>query len=178
MIVNGDFETGDLTGWLIFGESPNSGVTLDPAMSGPSGEATDTYSAFQENRVEGLGLTLKQSTAAETATGGTTWYTFDYKLDEAGPGGVFFVEIFAENLGVIGGSGLMGPLWGTEWTTVTGTFEAPAATSFFSIEFRATTGAVTGSTLLVHVDNVGISQDGPVVATEDLNWSSVKALYR
>ena len=46
---------------------------------------------------------------------------------------MLFVEIFAEaaGVGIIGGSGLMGPFWPwNDWDTFTGTFTAPANTDF------------------------------------------------
>ena len=77
-------------------------------------------------------------------------------------GGVLFVEIFAEQegVGIIGGSGLIGPLWPWEWTHYEGTFEAPAGTDFLTIQFMANTGAAEGTNCVAHVDNVYLSKDG------------------
>ena len=114
-----------------------------------------------------------------TAAGGGVEYAFDLKLDEAAIGGVVFVEIFAEaeGVGIVGGSGLLGPLWPWEWTTYTGSFTAPPATNFLTIQFTATTGATAGSTCVLHVDNVSLAQPG-VIPAETTTWSELNALFR
>ncbi len=178
LLLNPGFETGDLTDWLVFGEGPNSSVTVQSPDNGPS--LPGTHNAFMDNQALAVGLTLKQSTAAGSAGPGTVYYAYDMLLDQADVGGVLFVEIFAEQAGggVIGSSGLMGPLWAWEWTFYEGSFEAPANTDFLTIQIMANTGAADGSTCLVHVDNVYLSQEGPPVATEAQSWSDTKALYR
>jgi len=148
LLVNPGFETGDLTGWLVFGQSANSDVTVQSPDNGPS--------------LPGM-------------------HSYDLKLDQADIGGVLFVEIFAEVAGggVIGGSGLMGPLWPwNDWAFFGGSFEAPASTDFLTIQIMANTGAAIGTNCLAHVDNVYLSQEGPPVATESKNWGGIKALYR
>ena len=176
LLINGDFETGDLTGWLVFGQSASSDVTILADDNGPA--APGTHNAFLDNQAQALGLTLKQTTENGMATGGTVQYAFDLKLDQADVGGVLFVEIFAEQegVGIIGGSGLMGPFWAWDWTTTSGSFEAPIGTTFLSIQITATTGAAEGSTCVAHVDNVVLDQG--TVPTDVTNWSGVKALYR
>jgi hypothetical protein len=177
ILVNGDFETGDLTGWQVFGASPSSSVTIQSPDNGPS--APGTHNAFMDNQAEALGLILKQSTDPGTATAGDVDYSFDLKLIQADVGGVFFVEMFAEQsgVGIVGGSGLLGPFWPWgAWETFTGSFAAPAGTDFLTIQFAATTGAATGSTCLMHVDNVVLDQGTSPV--ESTTWSSVKALFR
>jgi hypothetical protein len=177
LLLNPGFETGDLTDWLVFGQSPNSDVTVLAGDNGPS--APGTHNAFMDNQAEALGLTLKQSTVPGSAMPGDVDYSYDLKLDQADVGGVFFVQIFAEQsgVGIIGGTGLMGPLWpwGT-WTTYSGSFVAPAGTDFLTIQFMANTGAATGSNCLMHVDNVVLDQG--TVPVESATWSSVKAMFR
>lgn len=177
ILINGDFETGDLTGWQVFGQSPSSDVTIQSPDNGPS--APGTHNAFMDNQAEAVGLTLKQTTVPGSATGGEVFYSYDLKLDQADAGGVLFVEIFCEQegVGIIGGSGLMGPLWpwGT-WTAYSGSFIAPDNTDFLTIQFMANTGAVTGSNCVAHVDNVDLHQaTSPVEST---SWAAMKALYR
>jgi len=178
LLLNPGFETGDLTNWLVFGQSANSDVVVQSPDNGPS--LPGTHNAFMDNQGEAIGLTLKQSTLAGTADPGTVFYAFDLKLDQADAGGVLFVEIFAEQEGggVIGGSGLMGPLWPWDWTLYEGSFEAPANTNFLTIQVMANTGAVVGTNCLAHVDNVYLSQDGPPVPVESVTWGGTKDLYR
>lgn len=177
LLVNPDFETGDLTGWQVFGASPSSNVTVQSGDNGPS--APGTHNAFMDNQAEALGLVLKQSTVPGTAMPGDVNYSYDLKLDQADLGGVFFVEIFAEQsgVGIVGGTGLIGPLWPWgAWQTFGGSFVAPAGTDFLTIQFAATTGATVGSTCLMHVDNVVLDQQ--LVPVEDASWGSMKAMYR
>jgi len=176
LVQNSDFETGDLTGWLVFGQTPLSDVTVVSGDNGPS--APGTNNAFMDNQAEALGLTLKYSTEAGSGIEGTVNYSYDLLLDQADAGGVLFVEIFAEQEGggVIGSSGLQGPLWAWEWTSYSGSFMAPAGTDFLTIQIMANTGAAVGSNCLAHVDNVVLDQG--TVAAEATTWSQVKALYR
>jgi hypothetical protein len=177
LLSNPGFEAGDLTGWLVFGQSPNSDVTVLSGDNGPS--APGTHNAFLDNQAEALALVLKQSTPAGSAIPGTVLYSFDLKLDQADVGGVLFVNIFAEQEGggVIGGSGLMGPFWPwNAWTTYNGSFQAPASTSFLTIQIEAVTGASTGSNCRAHADNVVLDQG--TVAAEEMNWGGIKSLYR
>jgi hypothetical protein len=177
LLSNPGFETGDLTGWLVFGLSPNSSVTVLTGDNGPS--APGTHNAFLDNQGEALALVLKQSTPAGSAIPGSVLYSFDLKLDQADVGGVLFVNIFAEqaNGGVIGGSGLMGPFWPWNgWTTYSGSFQAPANTDFLTIQIEAVTGANVESSCRAHADNVVLDQ-GTVLA-EEMSWSGIKSLYR
>ena len=177
LLVNGDFETGDLTGWEVSGESGSSSGVAQPGDNGPS--AAGNYNAFLDNQAQAIGLTLKQPTEVGTAIPGNVQYSFDLKLDQADVGGVLFVEIFAEQegVGIIGGSGLMGPFWPwNDWESYGGSFEAPLGTDFLTIQFVATTGATVGSTCIAHVDNVVLDQG--TVDANDSSWSEVKALFR
>ena len=178
ILVNGDFETGDLTGWEVNGASANSYVTIDGTDNGPTMPGTNN--AFLENYAEAIGLNLKQVTPVGSAGEGLVTYSFDLKLDQADIGGVFFAEIFCEQegVGIIGGSGLMGPLWPWDaWETFSGSFNAPVGTDFLTIQFVATTGATPGSNCVAHLDNVILESEG-AVPTESSSWSDIKAMYR
>lgn len=177
MLVNPGFETGDLTGWQVFGISGSSNVTIDSPDNGPT--LPGTHNAYMVNQGEAIGLTLKQTTVPGSATAGEVYYSYDLKLDAADVGGVLFVQIFAEQsgVGVIGGSGLMGPLWPwNAWTAYSGSFTAPANTDFLTIQFMANTGAAAGTSCIAHVDNVDLNQGASPV--ESTSWTNLKALYR
>lgn len=158
LLVNPGFETGDLTGWEVFGQSGESDVTVLSGDNGPS--EPGMHSAFMDNHALALGLTLKQSTAAGSARPGQVFYSFDLKLGEADVGGVFFVEIFAEQAGggVIGQSGLLGNYTPADWTAYDGSFEAPVGTDFLTIQFMANTGGAEGSISTMNVDNALVVQ--------------------
>jgi len=177
LLTNPGFESGDLTGWSVFGISGLSNVSVQSPDNGPS--APGTHNAFMDNHAEAMGLTLKQSTAPGSAVPGTVFYSFDLKLGQAANGGVFFVQVFAEKAGggVVGGSNLLGNYSPANWTTYQGSFVAPANTDFLTIQFMANTGAVVGSISSMHVDNVDLNQ-GSVVPAQSTSWGRMKALYR
>ena len=178
VLINADFETGDLTGWEVNGVSPNSNVTVQSPDNGPT--LPGTHNAFMSNFAEAIGLNLKQASAPGTAGPGEVNYSFDLKLDQADVGGVLFVQIFAEQegVGIVGGSGLMGPYWPwNAWTTYTGSFMAPEGTDFLTIQFVATTGAATGTNCVAHVDNVILESQG-AIPDEATSWSGAKASFR
>lgn len=176
VLVNGDFETGDLSSWVTGGESGVSVISIVSPDNGPS--FTGTHSVLLDNRGEALGLSLKQSTLPGVVNGGNVYYSFDLKSIESANGGVFFVEVFAEQVGVgvIGGSGILGPYTPTEWTQFSGSFAAPAGTDFITFQFSAITGAVSGSVSSMQVDNASVSQDP--VSNDTMSFGGVKADFR
>ncbi len=175
-LQNPGFETGDLTNWQVFGLSPTATVTVT-TDNGPS--APGTHAAYMDNRQEALGLTLKQTTAPGTAAGGTVDWSFDLKVGQAANGGVFFVQVFAEQsgVGIVGTSGLLGNYVPAAWTHYSGSFTAPAGTDFLSIQFMANTGAVAGSVSTMYIDNVSLVQPD-AVPTQATTWGDSKDLYR
>ncbi|MDX2474598.1 MAG: hypothetical protein QNL91_12920 [Candidatus Krumholzibacteria bacterium] len=178
LLTNPGFESGDLTGWTVTGGNASTSVTVESPDNGPA--LPGSNNAYMVNEGEAIGLTLKQTTAPGSAAGGVVNYSFDLKLDAAEVGGVLFVEIFAEGdgVGIVGGSGLLGPFWPwNAWETFTGSFVAPANTDFMTIQFMANTGAAIGTNCIAHVDNASIEIEG-VVSNEASTWSNVKALYR
>lgn len=176
ILTNPGFESGDLTGWQVFGISGSSNVTVVSPDNGPS--APGTHHAFMDNRATGLGLTLKQTTAPGTAMGGVVFDSFDLKLGRAELGGAFFVQVFAEKsgTGIVGTSGLLGNYAAAGWNTYQGSFVAPAGTDFLSIQFMANTGANIGSVSTMLVDNVSLDQG--ITPAAPSTWGRVKSLYR
>ena len=178
LLGNPGFETGVLAPWAgIGGLGPNATVAVLAGDNGPS--APGTHYAFLNNQAEANGLTMAQTTALGSAVPGTVYYSFDLKLGTAANGGVFFVEIFAQNLdnAVIGRAGLLGNFAPANWTTYSGSFVAPAGTDHLTIQFEAPTGAVIGSVSSMKVDNADLHQD-VVVPAEGASWGRVKGLYR
>lgn len=177
LLTNGDFETGALAPWAgVGGLGPNATITVQPG-NGPT--LPGLYHAFLDNHAEANGLTMAQTTANGTALPGTVFYSFDLRLGAAANGGVFFVEIFAQNSvgAVIGSAGLLGNYAPPVWTHYSGSFVAPANTDHLTIQFEAPTGAVAGSISSMSVDNVELHQDGPV-PNSGSTWGRLKSLYR
>ena len=178
LLTNGDFETGTLAPWAgVGGLGALSTIIVQSPDNGPT--APGTHHAFLNNRAEANGLTMAQTTGLGTAVPGAVFYSFDLKLGTAANGGVFFVEIFAQNAGgaVIGNAGLLGNYSPANWTKFTGSFVAPANTDHLTIQFEAPTGAVNGSVSSMKVDNVLLYQ-GTLTATQGTSWGRVKSLYR
>lgn len=178
LLGNPDFESGALAPWAgVGGLGPNATITVLATDNGPS--APGTHHAFIDNRAEANGLTMAQTTPLGSAMPGTVHYSFDLKVDSAANGGVFFVEIFAQNAvgAVIGNAGLLGNFAPAAWTNYNGSFVAPAGTDHLTIQFEANTGAVTGSVSSMRVDNVDLHQD-TVTPAEGSTWGRVKGLYQ
>lgn len=177
ILYNGDFEGGSLLPWAgVGGLGPNATITLQND-NGPS--APGSACAFLDNQAEANGLTMAQTTPNGSAAAGTVLYSFDLKLGSAANGGVFFVEIFAQNAvgAVIGSAGLLGNYAPAVWTHYSGSFVAPANTDHLTIQFEAPTGAVAGSVSSMSVDNVDLHQEIATPSRES-SWGRLKALYR
>lgn len=178
LLTNGDFESGVLAPWAgVGGLGANSTIVIETPSNGPS--LPGIYSAFLDNRAEANGLTMAQTTPNGTAVPGTVFYSFDLKLGTAVNGGVFFVEIFAQNAvgAVIGSAGLLGNYTPANWTSYSGSFVAPANTDHLTIQFEAPTGAVIGSISSMSVDNVNLNQ-GALTSTGTTTWGRIKGMYR
>lgn len=160
LILNPGFETGDTTGWSVLGASDGSAyVNVLSPNNGPS--APGIYDAYMYNVVPAANLALQQSTALGSATPGLVNYSLDLKVDSSLAGGVVFIHLWDINAtgGVIDqGPGLLGPYFNTGWTTLTGSWTAPASVNHFEVEIDCTTGAASGSTESIEVDNVSLTQ--------------------
>jgi hypothetical protein len=161
LLLNPGFETGDLTSWQALGQGSGASITVQSPNNGPS--APGTHSAFMDNTIPANNLALQQSTALGDASPGLVNYSFDLEGNTSVNGGVVFVHIWDINStgGVIDqGPGLLGPYFPstTSWSTITGSFTAPANVNHFEIEVDATTGAASGSAEAISVDNLSLSQ--------------------
>jgi len=168
LILNPGFETGDLTDWLALGTGTGASITVSSGNNGPSDPGTD--SAFMDNTIAANNLALQQSTALGDAAAGLVNYSFDVEGNTSVNGGVLFVHIWdiSSTGGVIDqGPGLLGPYFPvtTSWTTISGSFTAPASVNHFEIEFDCTTGAAAGSAEAVDIDNVSLTQAVPEPAS-------------
>ena len=159
LVLNPGFETGNTTDWLVLGASDSSAYVNVQAGNGPS--APGSYDAYMYNVIPAANLALQQSTALGDANPGTVTYSLDLKVDSSLNGGVVFIHLWDINStgGVIDqGPGLQGPYFNTSWQTYTGSWVAPANVNHFEVEIDCTTGAASGSTEAIEVDNVSLTQ--------------------
>lgn len=157
---NGDFETGDFTGWEVF-ENGGS-ITIDGVENNGgswSGKIVATGSASA-----GSNATLKQERkgVGSVNAGDTVEIKFDYLGGANAPGSVINIQIFAE----VNGGGVSftenapAPAFSNTWTTYTHTFTIPGGTDVsggITLQFNSPCGAVDGCTSTLNLDNVLIN---------------------
>ena len=167
--VNGDFETGDFTGWAQFpGSLGAAGQTI--VTGGNPGFAANL------NEPNPAANIIKQANLLPgTWTGGEPIdIQFDLK-GSAGAGGVFFVEFFNELTGggVGPGSGILAVIANpsANWTTYNYSTVADAsATGGITLQFNSTCGADPGCFADFYIDNVSISADVNAVPVPAAVW--------
>jgi len=168
LTINGDFEAGDATGFNVFVGPPERTfeVVSDPVSGSFIGEINNTLSgnpAVIQQANLGVGV---------VTPGETIEISFDAR-GEFGVGGVAFAEFFSELDGggtsssaILGG----GPLSLTNvfqtftFTAVTG----PDVAGGVTLQFNAATGAITGSTAFLAVDNLSVTRTIPEPAAASL----------
>ena len=159
LVLNPGFETGTTANWLVLGNSGTSAYVNVQPGNGPSAAGSDD--AYMYNVIPAANLALQQSTALGDANAGTVTYSFDLKVDSSLNGGVVFIHLWDINStgGVLDqGPGLLGPYFNSSWQTYTGHWVAPANVDHFEVEFDCTTGAASGSTEAIEVDNISLTQ--------------------
>jgi len=160
LTVNGDFETGDTTGWQEF---PNGGIIM---VTGPGSDVGGPASAFAGNldaSGQAIGVTLKQ---ANLAAGGLTpgqqvTVSFDWKGSDA-IGGVVDVRLLSELSGggvsqediILGGAGFP-----SNWTALgpVNITIGPDVSGGITLQFTAICGGDPGCVSSIDIDNVSVT---------------------
>ncbi|MEO2052945.1 MAG: PKD domain-containing protein [Allomuricauda sp.] len=158
LATNGDFETGDDTGWLLF--QNNGTAALDNTLSNGgswSGRLTvgDTGGnpAFKQERIG----------AGTVSSGDTVQVQFDHIGTITQPGAIVNVLLFGEGAGgtVSFTQPLApGPALTGSWTTYTGSFTIPGGADVsegISVLIETVCGAVTGCNVVMNIDNVSVT---------------------
>ncbi|MEM7682157.1 MAG: PEP-CTERM sorting domain-containing protein [Planctomycetota bacterium] len=177
LAVNGDFETGDFTGWTQFDsngiEGPNGeqSVTSVNPSSGTWAGAIDNQNDFSNSLIKQANLAPGLLTAGQTVN-----IQFDARGSYAVPGGVAFAEFFTELSGggtssaeILGGAPLAINADPDVWTTFNfSTVVGPDSSGGITLQLGATTGP--GIPTQMFYDNVSITVDSliPEPATASL----------
>ena len=162
LTVNGDFETGDTSGWEFFPNNGTFAATMAQANGGlwsgnlvasvPAGGGPPSFPVIKQANI-GVG-TVQPNSSVDIS--------FDLFGSVSGAGGVFFAEFFSELSGggtsssvILGG----GPLFpnGT-WTTYT--FTTPTGNDVsggVTLQLKTDCGANAGCTVDAYIDNVSVT---------------------
>lgn len=163
LCVNGDFETGDTTGWTSFAEANNGTFTATNAQANGG-----TYSGLLKADVAAAGggasfPVVKQANlaAGSLTAGASVTVSFDMYGSVAGDGGVVFVQIFSEQAG--GGVSkeefiVQPPDFPTStWTNYSYTTTLGAdVTAGVTLQFKADCGANANCVVEAYFDNVSL----------------------
>lgn len=171
--VNGDFETGDFTGWSQFpGSLGAGGQTIVAGNPGSAANLNEPNPAA--NIIKQANLLAGQWTAGQQVD-----IQFDLK-GSAGAGGVFFVEFFNEldGGGVGAGSGILAVIANpsANWTTYNYSANAGAFGGGITLQFNSTCGADANCFADFTIDNVSISADVSSVPVPAAAWLFGSAL--
>ena len=167
--VNGDFETGDFTGWTQTLIPDNTGsITLDSSgQGGRAGTVARLTASGSDVSANDVLLSQVDLAAGTVAPGDSIDVSFDLYGSLAGAGGVVFVEvIFLDGAGQDNGRDFVGPAapytpTGT-WTPYSGTVIAgttvgggsASVAGGVTLQLKAACGAVPGCGVDASFDNV------------------------
>ena len=153
LTTNGDFETGDFTGWTNFCDQGAASCTV--TMDNPNG---GSFAARLEQPTPAANVVIKQEriAAGQVANGDTVDVSFSLR-GAVGVGGVVFLEVFTEETG--GGvvlEGIFGPLFPTAgWVQVS---ESVSLTGNpgdgITVQIAGITGGDPASFVDIYVDDV------------------------
>jgi len=151
LTTNGDFETGDFTGWTNFCDAGTCTVTTDNPNGGVYAGSVfiDTLSA---NAV----IKQERIAAGEVATGDTIAVELSIR-GSVGPGGVVFLELFSENTGGgVDNEGLRGPFFPTnDWVQISESFTLSGSPGDgITVQIATVTSGDVGSFVDLFVDDV------------------------
>ncbi|NNK19200.1 MAG: hypothetical protein HKP49_08625 [Maribacter sp.] len=156
LAANGDFETGDDTGWLLFQNGGTSAldntINNGGTWSGKLATSGPSNPAFKQERIG----------AGSVNAGDTIQVQFDHIGSVVQPGAVFNVILFGEGAAGASFTNVFNPapsLTGS-WTTFTGTFAIPGGTDVsegISFLIEAVCGGDAGCSVSANIDNVSVT---------------------
>jgi hypothetical protein len=166
LAVNGDFGTGDNTGWTEFlnGGTINYNAAGNPDPGGNSVASGGPFNPVLKQANVGAGL---------LTPGQAVTVSFDWKGTNA-IGGVVDVVLFSElSAGGVSQTDflLTGPAASVDWTNVTQTFNiGPDVSGGVTLQFTAICGAADGCISDYSWDNVSITADVGAVPIPAAVW--------
>ncbi|MEM8712428.1 MAG: hypothetical protein AAGG01_15860, partial [Planctomycetota bacterium] len=159
LTMNGGFETGDTSSWVSF---PTATSTFEVVMDSNSG----SFGGRVNNVDQGASAVIKQANIGVGMVNPGDMINISFAAKGSfGIGGVAFAEFFSELTGggvssaeILGGA----PLALTnDWQTFTFTAIAgPDVSGGVTLQFAAITGAVSGSTSELFVDDASVTLAG------------------
>ncbi len=180
LVVNGDFETGNLAPWLSFPNGGTTSIANENSTLGPAGSYSGLMSAapgFPQLKLERLGEGLLTDGAAVTISfdARSPLQTVDIGAGDFVGNVVFIAEFFTERTGDNGAVNqiLVGPpTWLTqEWQTFTfNTNLAADAGGGLSLLFKADCGANNACRFDALIDNVSIVTEVSAVPVPAAVW--------
>lgn len=154
--VNGDFETGDDTGWMIF---PNGGTAqLDNTISN-GGSWSGLISVGDSGG--NPGFKQERIGTGEVAAGDVIQVSFDVIGSISQPGAVVNVLLFGEGSTEVSFTHVLnpGPELSDTWQTFTGSYTIPPGTDVadgISVLIEGVCGAVAGCGVNMNIDNLEV----------------------
>ena len=168
--VNGDFETGDFTGWVqtLIPDAVGSIAIDNSGQGGRTGSVARLITAATATQTSDVLISQVALAAGTVAAGDSINVSFDLYGTLSGAGGVVFVEvIFLDATGQdVGGRDFVGPAAPytptTTWTNHSGTVIAGTATGGgqfdvsggVTLQLKAACGAIDGCGVDASFDNV------------------------
>ena len=156
LAMNGDFESGDTSGWTSFPSGSSTFVITGDSHAGSSaGQVT--------NLAMGSAAIIKQANVGIGLVGPGDQIEISFFAKGSGvAGGVQFAELFSEISGggvsssvILGGAPLFLTSTYTQYTFTT--TAGPDVSAGVTLQFNAATGATVGSTSEMFIDNVQIT---------------------
>jgi hypothetical protein len=175
LAVNGDFETGDLTGWTIFDStnSSNGGLISVTTPGSASTYAGNTNGSYDAGGSGGHNPALKQANVgiALLTPGQAVTVSFDWRADAVD---VVYAALHSEQAGggasstavLLDGAG--GPSSWTHFSQVV--ILGPDVTEGISLELVAICGGVPGCESNIFWDNISITADIAAVPVPAAVW--------
>ena len=169
LTTNGDFETGDLTGWQLFPSGPGQITIATPGLN-------SQFAGCIDNQVLASASLFKQANVGVgvVTPGETVTIEFDARGTTA-IGGVVFAELFSELTGggvsrseILGGAPLALDPDPNTWKRFSFAAQAgPDVSGGITLQLAAITGGAPGSTSSVCFDDVSVSVSRPAAGSSN-----------